>query len=115
MSFEILYETHATGVELDTRKQEIENLLKKSVCEVTFTKVDGTLRTMPCTMDASKIPYSPRPTLKATNTTLNITESKQPRVRVKSEHNLSAWCTDKQAWRSFKVANVTHVKVINGN
>jgi hypothetical protein len=30
-----------------------------------------------------------------------------------NDTNLSVWCTDKAEWRSFKVANVTEVKVLS--
>ena len=124
MSFEILYENHVEGLDLQDRKQEIEQLLKSQVCEVTFTKVDGTLRTMKCTMDSSRYNWTPTtPKIKQANSIDkldpdnaimdSLVEVKS--VRKKSENNLSVWCMDNQAWRSFKVANVTHVRVVDGN
>jgi predicted DNA-binding transcriptional regulator YafY len=34
----------------------------------------------------------------------------QTKVREVNEALMVAWCTDKKAWRSFRVANVTEVK-----
>jgi hypothetical protein len=115
MSYEVLYENHVTGPALDDRKHEIELMLKNHICEVTFVKVDGTLRTMICTTNGSHIPAQPvKMPKKAANLTLDqLLES--PKPKAKPAHNISVWCMDNNAWRSFKVANVTHVKVIDGN
>ena len=79
--------------------QEILTLLQNNDCEVTFTKVDGSMRVMPCTLRAEALPPK-------------LTESKHPRAV--NETLISAYCLDKKEWRSFKVANVTNVKVLNG-
>lgn len=124
MSREISYDKHAEGQDLQDRKFEIEQLLRSNICEVTFTKVDGSLRSMPCTMDSSRFNWSPKPrsmpavtvldTLDPTNISLDsLLEVKAPRR--KPELNLSVWCMDKEGWRSFKVANVVHVRVLDGN
>jgi hypothetical protein len=80
-------------------KAELKELLHKHVVEVTFTKVDGSVRVMPCTLKEDILPAAPN------------TESK--RTKAPNEANLSVWCTDKAEWRSFKVANVTEVKVLS--
>lgn len=124
MSFEILYENHVEGLELQDRKQEIEQLLKNHICEVTFTKVDGSLRTMSCTMDSSRYTWTPTsPKVKPAASIDKLDPNKidmdslmeVKTARKKPEYNLSVWCMDNQAWRSFKVANVTHVRVVDGN
>jgi len=76
--------------------EEILDLLSNNDCEVTFTKVDGSVRVMPCTLRAAALPAK-------------LTESK----RTKNESVISAWCLDKSEWRSFKVANVTKIEIIN--
>jgi len=81
--------------------QEILTLLQNNDCEVTFTKVDGSTRVMPCTLREEALPPKVE----------KLTESKP---RAKNESLISAYCLDKQEWRSFKVANVTNVKVLNG-
>ena len=75
---------------------QILDLLSNNDCEVTFTKVDGSVRVMPCTLRAAALPAK-------------LTESK----RTKNESVISAWGLDKSEWRSFKVANVTKIEIIN--
>lgn len=80
--------------------QEILDLLQNNNCEVTFTKVDGSVRVMPCTLRTEALPPK-------------LAESKKPCAV--NENNISAYCLDKKEWRSFKVANVTKIEVLNGN
>jgi len=81
-----------------TNKQ-IKTMLTENICEVTFTKVDGSVRVMPCTLNSAHIPPAP------------IKEDKKPK-KVNPEV-VSAYCIDKQEWRSFRVANVTDIKILN--
>lgn len=81
--------------------QEILELLYKNDCEVTFTKVDGTVRVMPCTLREAAMPERD--------------VNKFHETRVVNEKVISAFCLDKNEWRSFRVANVTDVKVLNGS
>lgn len=76
-------------------KEDIVNLLKEGICEVTFRKVNGEMRVMPCTLQADLLPIT------------NQKELTFETVRRTNDDNLSVWCTDKQAWRSFKISNVT--------
>lgn len=78
-----------------TRNHEIVTMLRNGVCEVTFTKVNGELRTMPCTLDPMLLPPQP---LKEYHET-----------RVFKPETLSVWCLDKMEWRSFRVANVQRI------
>jgi hypothetical protein len=89
----IEYDTDA--VDIDLRNREIRDLLAHGVCEVTFTKVNGESRTMPCTLDSSLLPPQP---LKEFHET-----------RLYKPETLSVWCVDKSEWRSFRVANVTRI------
>ena len=82
-------------VDIDLRNREIRDLLAHGVCEVTFTKVNGESRTMPCTLDSSLLPPQP---LKEFHET-----------RLYKPETLSVWCVDKSEWRSFRVANVTRI------
>ena len=82
-----------TEEQLDEKNREIRELLYKGVYEVTFTKVNGDVRTMPCTLDSTLLPPQP---LKEFHET-----------RVYKPETLSVWCLDKMEWRSFRVANVT--------
>ena len=74
----------------------LRQLLSKGVYEVTFSKVDGEMRTMPCTLEERHLPR------------IEIKEGKAKREQ--KIENLSVWCTDKQEWRSFRIMNVVTIK-----
>ncbi len=95
MSMEILYNQEPDELDVDSRNREIRSMLGHGVCEVTFTKVNGELRTMPCTLDSALLPPQP---LKEFHET-----------RVYKPETLSVWCLDKMEWRSFRVANVKRI------
>lgn len=78
-------------------KDHIVNLLRKGICEVTFTKVNGEERTMPCTLRADLLPEAEHKDLTFET------------IRERKDNVLSVWCTDKSAWRSFRVENVIQV------
>lgn len=80
------------------KRQDILELLSNNHCMVTFTKVDGSLREMPCTLQAHRLPPQ------------KVTESKKPRPV--NEAVVSAFCTDKGEWRSFRIDNVVSVTII---
>jgi hypothetical protein len=98
MTYGIRYTNAVEGLDLDDRNREIRHLLNENVCEVTFTKVNGEVRTMPCTLKPEAMPQ------------IAVNESHQ--TRVYKPETLSVWCVDKGEWRAFRVANVTEVKVI---
>lgn len=77
-------------------RYEFLRVLLKRDCTVTFTKVDGSVRDMPCTLRSEVLPPS------------DVTESHQRR-RSYNPEVLSVWCLDKKEWRSFRVMNVTKV------
>jgi len=99
MTFGIRYTEPPEGLDLDARNREIRHLLSEHDCEITFTKVDGTVRTMPCTLRTEAMPQRV------------VTEEHQTTRSYKPE-TLSVWCLDKSEWRSFRVANVTEVRVL---
>ena len=86
---------------IDERRSILVDLLRQGVCKVTFTKVNGELRTMPCTIDPRIVPLSPDPKV--------LAEGETARVKKSNPDNMSVWCTDKNEWRSFKLANVTEI------
>lgn len=94
-SMEIVYNTAPDDLDVDSRNREIRSMLHHGVCEVTFTKVNGDVRTMPCTLDSTLLPPQP---LKEFHET-----------RLYNPEVLSVWCLDKMEWRSFRVANVTRI------
>jgi hypothetical protein len=93
-----IQETFLSLLELDQRREYLINLLKENECTVTFTKVDGSVRSMPCTLDAARLPAQV------------ITESKK--TRAFKPDVVSVFCTDKGEWRSFRVMNVTDIQVL---
>ena len=79
-------------------KQELTEQLLTGVYNVTFTKVDGTERTMPCTLKEDILPPAKQED-----------PLSQKKVRAINDEVLVVYCTDKNEWRSFRVANVTNV------
>ena len=68
--------------------------LKNHKCTVTFTKVNGETRVMPCTLKEDLVPkVEPKGT-------------KKPNEAV-----VSVWCLDKKEWRSFRVDNVVDLQI----
>ena len=90
---EIVYAGDLDAEMLDQRNRELREMLYGGVYDITFTKVNGETRTMPCTLDSALLPPQP---LKEFHET-----------RVYKPETLSVWCLDKMEWRSFRVANVT--------
>ncbi len=78
---------------------DLNSLLKNNICEVTFTKINGDIRVMPCTLMESQLPA-------ITEKTIDVTKAVNQEV-------ISVWCLDKKQWRSFRVANVQKVEIIH--
>ena len=91
---------------VDQRREILRERLGSGIAEVTFTKVDGTIRTMPCTLDADIIPAAPA---HVTNTDNPVDF---PKVKKVNPLVMSVWCTDKGEWRSFRLENVISVKAV---
>ena len=86
------------SMKLTERTFALRELLINNECEVTFTKVDGTKRVMPCTLDPKRLPV------------VKVTESK--REKTPNDQVLSVFCTDKNEWRSFRIMNAEEIRVI---
>jgi hypothetical protein len=68
--------------------------LSNHECTVTFTKVNGETRVMPCTLKEDLVPkVDPKGTKKS------------------NESVVSVWCLDKKEWRSFRVDNVVDLQI----
>ena len=68
--------------------------LKNHECTVTFTKVNGETRVMPCTLKEDVIPkLEPNGTKKLNDAVVSV------------------WCLDKKEWRSFRVDNVVDLEI----
>lgn len=99
MTYGIRYTEAPEGLDLDARNRELTHLLSEHDCEVTFVKVNGELRTMPCTLRTDAMPERV------------VTEEYQT-TRLYKPETLSVWCLDKSEWRAFKVANVREIRVL---
>lgn len=84
------------GTSVAERNTWMKQLLSQGIYEVTFTKVDGETRVMPCTLASSHLPPAPMKEKKV--------------IKEEKLDTISVWCTDKKEWRSFRVMNVTAVK-----
>ena len=74
--------------------------LTKHECTVTFTKVNGETRVMPCTLKDGVVPKPPADVA-----------SKSTVKRHENQNIVSVWCLDKKEWRSFRVDNVVDLQV----
>ena len=74
-------------------KKDIADKLHASNVNVTFTKVNGEMRVMKCTLQENVVPAF---------------ESKG--VKKENDNVLSVWDLDKSAWRSFRVDSVKSVE-----
>jgi hypothetical protein len=82
-------------------REQLSELLHTSECVVEFTKVNGEVRSMPCTLKAELIPSAPVKVL---------AEGEVPKVKKENLDIMSVWCLDKREWRSFRIANVISAK-----
>ena len=86
---------------VDQRRDIIKSMLSQGVYNITFTKVNGETREMPCTLNADMLPPQ------------KVVEDKEKTERKINTENLSVWCPDKNGWRSFKLANVVEIAPLN--
>ena len=80
-------------MDLEPLRKGILDLLRGGICEITFDKVNGERRVMPCTLKADLLPTRDQKDL----TFETLKESKSDAI--------SVWCTDANGWRSFKLSN----------
>ena len=83
-------------------RQEIIDKLQQGVYFVTFTKVNGETRTMPCTLKEGLLPPARKED-----------PASQKKIRALNEAVVVAYCVDKHEWRSFRVDNVTEMRNID--
>ena len=87
--------------DLESRNKQLTSLLTSNKLEITFTKVNGEARVMPCTLDPMVVPPKV------------LAEGEVAKVRKPNLETISVWCTDKNEWRAFKTMNVTEVKILD--
>ena len=83
--------------------EALRTLLLENECVVEFTKVNGEVRSMPCTLNPRIVPPPPEPKVLAKDEILKV---KKENLDV-----MNVWCLDKKEWRSFRIANVISAKV----
>ena len=84
-------------------KVELKEHLSRCVAEITFNKVDGSVRKMHCTLMADHIPQV-------------VSEEQVAHVpRVQNDEVMAVWDLDKQDWRSFRLDSITNVNYIGVN
>lgn len=76
-------------------REGIRNLLRQSVVTITFTKTDGTVRDMKCTLSEQFLPAQ------------EVSESK----RKSSSEACPVWDMEKQAWRSFRYDSINKITI----
>jgi hypothetical protein len=76
----------------------VRSLLQKGAITVTFTKADGTVRDMRCTLDWDQIPQDKHPGQPSVDGI--VKESRQRREP--DPHSLRVFDVEKQEWRSFR-------------
>jgi hypothetical protein len=81
----------------ETSKEWLLEVLRGGVVGVDFVKLDGTKRTMSCTLDETVIPTDALP--KTTSAT----------PRAKSKDALAVFDVEKGEWRSFRWDSITAV------
>jgi hypothetical protein len=92
-------ETFLALLDADGRNRYLRSVLKDHDCSVTFTKIDGSVRTMPCTLRTEAMPQP-------------LLEDYQSTRPYKPE-TLSVFCLDRNEWRSFRVMNVTDIAILD--
>lgn len=90
---------------VEERRIVLEAFFKENAnVEVTFKKVDGEIRTMPCTLNEALLPVVVQ--IKPT------ADTPLPRVKKFNPTVMSVFCTDKQEWRSFRIDNLISLKAM---
>lgn len=94
------------GLSQQEKRDLILALLHDGEIVVEFTKVNGEVRKMPCTLAESLLPPPP---VHYTNTDSPIDFPKPKKERKQNLDVISVFCTDKQEWRSFRVDSVISI------
>lgn len=83
-----------------TSKADIVGMLSERVVTVKFKKVDGSERTMQCTLLQSMIPQVTK-TASENNTTI--------KERKENDAVVAAWDVEAEGWRSFRVDSIIEI------
>ena len=84
-------------------KNSLKEYLSEHIAKITFTKTDGFIREMYCTLRDDYI-----------NSTQPLDES--PKIPRKQNDNvLAVWDIDNNGWRSFRLDSITNIEYIGVN
>jgi hypothetical protein len=97
---------------LEDRKQILKYILRNQLCEVTFRKVDGSVRIMPCTLQPERLPEQE---FEIVFETVEPATEQAKKPRTENPNTIRVYCLDKEEWRSFRIDNVISVKAIVSN
>jgi WYL_2, Sm-like SH3 beta-barrel fold len=86
-------------------RDDIIKDLKQTVCEVTFTKVNGEKRVMRCTLDPRYMP---------TISTDQIKHLDENHNKPENQNIVACWDVHAGGWRSFRVDSVEYMQEVNG-
>lgn len=99
-SYEVVDDDNVLEITEDDFKDIVLELLYVGIQDVTFTKKDGTERTLVCTLRPDLLPAKPEPVA-----------GEEPKVRAKSStDSISVFETNLQEWRSFNMSNVIAIR-----
>ena len=84
-------------------RQELLNALIHGTVTVTFQKVNGELRVMPCTLNSAVL---------MANNAITSDFKLEEDLKKKPESIISVWATDVNGWRSFRVENLVSWEVL---
>lgn len=82
-------------------KEELMEMLRKEVVEVTFKKLNGDERKMPCTLMPSFLPPATKDD-----------PMSQKKVREISDKVVAVWAIESKGFRSFRYDRITKVEVV---
>lgn len=82
-------------------KYELKETLQNGIATVTFTKADGTLREMRCTLMPEHLP----PQL------LQEAAPISEKIRAENPNALAVWDLDANGWRSFRLDSISLIEV----
>ena len=85
------------GGKMEYTKESIRSQLQQTVMKVEFTKTDGNVREMLCTLQESfSWPY----------------EKKTDKVKPENNDVIAVWDIEKQSWRSFRIDSILSASVV---
>ena len=87
------------------QRERLIHDLKKFVCEIRFTKVNGEQRIMRCTLQTHLLPELYQ---------RNLEEQREENdFHVKNPDVIAAWDVVANGWRSFRIDSVLYVQIID--